>query len=118
MNWRHIQRFLDTTDGKSTSNLCRHGKICWGEEAVAGADAARSHGAARKIVEKSLRMLDGSIVAMFEHVKGKGKVTYSHKQHTKTEAQYVPICLPVHMLIKSSVQRLFDGWPKVCVPSR
>jgi hypothetical protein len=32
---------------------------------------------------------DGSITAIFERV-GKGKVSYSHQQHTKTEAKYVP----------------------------
>lgn len=96
MNWRHVRRYLDTTDGTSTSNLHHHAKICWGEEAVAGADAAKSHGATREIVERSLEMPDGSLTAMFERVKGKGKVTYSHRQHTKTEARYALVCLPVH----------------------
>jgi hypothetical protein len=32
---------------------------------------------------------DGSITAIFERV-GKGKVSYSHQQHTKTEAKYMP----------------------------
>jgi hypothetical protein len=91
MNRRHIWRYLDTADGKSTSNLHRHAKTCWGEEAVVGADAAKSHGATHEVVEKSLMMLDGSITAMFECVKGNGKVTYSHKQHTKTEARYTLI---------------------------
>lgn len=100
MNRRHVRRYLDTTDGKSTGNLRRHAKICWGEEAVAAADAAKLHGAAREIVEKSMRMPDGSITAMFERLKGSGKVTYSHKQHTKAEARYAPVCLPIHILIK------------------
>lgn len=117
MNWWHVQRYLDTADGKSTSNLHCHAKICWGERAVAGADAAKSHDTACEIVGKSLRMPDGSITAMFECVKGKGKVTYSHKQHTKTEAWYTLICIPVYMLIKLSVRRLFDRWPKACIPS-
>jgi len=46
---------------------------------MAGVDAVKSHGAAHEIIEKSLRMPDGSITAMFEHVKGRGKVMYSHK---------------------------------------
>jgi hypothetical protein len=96
LNRRHVRRYLDTADGKSTSNLRRHAKVCWGEEAVAGADAAKLHGAAREIVEKSLRMQNGSITAMFERVKGDGKVTYSHKQHTKTGARYARVCLPAH----------------------
>ncbi len=79
LNQWHIWRYLDTADEKSTSNLCCHAKICWGKEVVVGADAAKLHGAAHEIVEKSLRMQDGSITAMFKHVKGSGKVTYSHK---------------------------------------
>jgi hypothetical protein len=109
LNRRHVRRFLDTADGKSTSNLRRHAKICWGEEAVAGADVAKTHGSAREIVEKSLRMPNASITAMFERVKGKGKVAYSHKQHTKTEARYAFICLAAYILIAFSVRRLFDG---------
>jgi uncharacterized protein YbaA (DUF1428 family) len=81
----------------STSNLHRYAKICWGKKAVVGADATKSHGAAHEVVERSLEIPDGSITAMFECVKGKGKgkVMYSHRQHTKTEAQYALICLPV-----------------------
>jgi hypothetical protein len=33
---------------------------------------------------------------MFERVKGNGKVAYSHKQHTKTGAQYTYVCLLAH----------------------
>ena len=104
MNRRHVRRYLDTSDGKSTSNLRRHAKICWGDDIVAGADAAKAHGAAREVVEKSLTIPDRSIAAMFERVKGDGKVTtYSHKQHTRTEARYALACLPIHVLIKASV---------------
>ena len=35
---RTIRRFLDTSDAKSTSNLRRHARVCWGEEAVVAAD--------------------------------------------------------------------------------
>jgi hypothetical protein len=93
MTRRHVRRYLDTADGKSTSNLRRHAKLCWGEDVVAGADASRLHGAAREIVEKSLRMPDRSITAMFERVKGKGAVSYSHRQHTKTESRYALVYL-------------------------
>ena len=97
-SWRHVRRYLDTSDGKSTSNLRRHAKICWGEDAVAGADTAKLHGAACEIVERSLGMPDQSITAMFECVSKdrNAKVTYSHKQHTKTEIRYALISL--HML--------------------
>ena len=85
---RHVRRYLDTSDGKSTSNLRRHAKVCWGDDAVVAADAAKTHAAAREVVEKSLGMPDKSITAMFERVKGNAQVTYSHRQHTKTEVRY------------------------------
>jgi hypothetical protein len=96
LNQWHVWRYLDTANRKLTSNLYHHAKICWGEEAVAGADAAKLHGAAYKIIEKLLRMQDGSIIAMFKHVKGNGKVAYSHKQHIKTRAWYTRVCLLTH----------------------
>jgi len=37
-NGRMVRCYLDTTDAKSTSNLRKHAKFCWGEEAVAAAD--------------------------------------------------------------------------------
>jgi hypothetical protein len=121
MNWQHIQRYLDTAEGRSTSNLCCHVKICWGEEAIAGADATKLHPVAHEIVDKSLRMLDGSITAMFECIKGKGSVTYLHRQHTKTESRYVMVkphlsCIPMLIFITST--EIIDGLLKVCVPSR
>jgi hypothetical protein len=38
----------------------------------------------------SLVLKDGSITAVFERL-GKSRVTYSHRQHTKTEAKFVVI---------------------------
>jgi len=34
-NGRDVRRFLDKGDAKSTSNMRKHAKGCWGEEAVA-----------------------------------------------------------------------------------
>ena len=75
-NGRHVRRYLDTSDAKSTSNLRKHAKICWGEEAVAAADATRDANAAREALGK-LKNTDGSITAAFERI-AKGKVLYSH----------------------------------------
>ena len=86
-NGRMVHRYLDTGDAKSTSNLRKHAKICWGEEAVAAADNMRDVRAAREALGK-LKSVDGSITAAFERV-AKSKVTYSHCQHTTTEARYV-----------------------------
>jgi len=102
--------------GAFPTNLCCHARVCWGEEALAGADATKSHHVTCEVVGKSLTMPNGSITTMFECVGGKGVVTYSYQQHTKMEAQYALICIPVYMLIRLSGWRLFDGWLKACVP--
>jgi hypothetical protein len=79
--------FLDKGDAKSTSNLRRHAKQCWGEETVAAADNTRDVKAMRDALANH-KDVDGSITAAFQF-SGKGKVTYSHRQHTKPEARYV-----------------------------
>ena len=84
-NGRIVRRYLDTGDAKSTSNLRKHAKICWGEEAVAAADDTKDVHAAREALGK-LGSVDGSITAAFERV-AKSKVTYSHRQHTTAEAR-------------------------------
>jgi hypothetical protein len=82
---RDVRRFLDTSDAKSTGNMQKHAKICWGAETVAAADATKSLVGAREVLAKA-KLKDGSITAEFVRI-GKGKVTYSHRQHTKTEAR-------------------------------
>lgn len=82
---QHIRRFLDKADAGSTSNLRRHAISCWGEasvKAVLGpANLKEAHGSVKDIKKT------GSITASFER-KGKGKVSSSHKQHTKAETKY------------------------------
>jgi hypothetical protein len=87
-NGRKVRRYLDTTDAKSTSNLRKHAKICWGEEPVAAADATKDVHAAREALGK---YKDSSITAAFQRV-AKNRVTYSHRQHSTAEARYVPFC--------------------------
>jgi len=84
---KYIRRFLYTGDTSSTSNLRCHAKVCWGEEAVTAADRTGSTATACKALANQSGT-DGSITAAFECV-GKGKVTYSHRQHTKAESRYV-----------------------------
>lgn len=84
-NGRDVRRFLDTGDAKSTSNLGKHAKHCWGDDAVAAADSTKDLEGARKILKKH-PLKDGSITTQFKRI-GKGKVTYSHRQHTKTESR-------------------------------
>ncbi|KAJ8591954.1 hypothetical protein M405DRAFT_700280, partial [Rhizopogon salebrosus TDB-379] len=80
---QRVRRYLDKGDAKSTSNMAKHAKSCWGPEAYEAAQDAKSAGAAREGVIKSL-LRSGTITSSFER-KSKGKVTYSHRQHTKTE---------------------------------
>ena len=80
-----VCRFLDTGDAKSTSSLRRHAKNCWGDEAVAAADSTQDLESARVVLAKT-KLRDRSITAEFERI-GKGKVTYSHCQHTSTESR-------------------------------
>jgi hypothetical protein len=82
---KRIRRFLDTKDAKSTSNMRKHARNCWGEEVVKSADEARNCDTARDSIVKAI-LTNGSITASFER-RGKGKVTFSHRQHTKTETK-------------------------------
>ena len=79
--------YLDKSDSKSTSNLCKHAKICFGQSEVASADKTQDVHAACKALKN---MKDGSITEAFKHV-AKLKVTYSHRQHMTTESHYVSI---------------------------
>jgi len=80
-----VRRYLDTTDRKSTSNLKHHATVCWGAETVDSAlEAKVDIRSARATLGK---LKDGSIKTAFER-KGKGKVSYSHRQHTKAETRY------------------------------
>ena len=82
-NGRKVRRYLDTTDAKSTSNLRKHAKVCWGEDPVAAADATKDVHAAREALGK---YKDLSITMAFKRV-SKSKVTYSYRQHTTAEAR-------------------------------
>jgi hypothetical protein len=65
----------------------KHAKKCWGEDVVEAADRANSVREVRATTVKGI--LDPqSITAAFERT-GKGKVTFSHRQHTKAESRCV-----------------------------
>lgn len=85
VNGRMVRRYLDTTDRKSTSNLKRHATICWGAETVDSALEAKVDISAARATLGDLK--DGSITAAFQRT-GKGKVLYSHRQHTRTQTRY------------------------------
>jgi hypothetical protein len=80
-----VRRYLDTMDRKSTSNLKRHATVCWGAETVDGALEAKVDISSARATLGNLK--DGSITAAFQRRKGKGKVSYSHRQHTRVETR-------------------------------
>ncbi|KAG0698044.1 hypothetical protein DFH29DRAFT_810877, partial [Suillus ampliporus] len=80
-----VRHYLDKGDAKSTSNMAKHVKRCWGEIAYEAAQEAKTAASARESIVGSI-LTTGSITSLFER-KGKGKVTYSHRQHTKSETK-------------------------------
>jgi hypothetical protein len=48
-----VRCFLDTGDAKSTSGLCQHAKMCWGDKAVSAADNTRDLDGACAVLAKS-----------------------------------------------------------------
>ena len=83
-NGRIVRQYLDTGDAKSTGNLHKHAKLCWGENAVTAADNTKDIHIAQEALEKM--SVNSTITSAFEHV-SKGKATYSHTQHTTAEAR-------------------------------
>lgn len=63
----------------------RHVIKCWGDEALKAATAVEDINKAREVVVNALNET-GTISAAFER-KGKGKVTYSNRQHTRAETR-------------------------------
>ena len=80
-----IHRYLDTKDARSTGNMQKHVKSCWGDDILSKADAAKDANEVRMKIVGSI-LWTGSITVAFER-KGKGKITYSHQQHTHAEAR-------------------------------
>ncbi|KAG1839441.1 hypothetical protein DFJ58DRAFT_667761, partial [Suillus subalutaceus] len=80
-----VRQYLDKKDAKYTGNMRKHVKSCWGEAALQMAMEHRDTAAAQDGVVKDL-LETGTIKSSFER-KGKGKVTYSHRQHTHTETR-------------------------------
>lgn len=79
------RRYLDGPDRASTGNLIKHVKLCWGDATYAAATECRNAKDARENIVKPFAAT-GTITASFERT-GKGKVSYSHRQYTKTETK-------------------------------
>ena len=81
-----VHHYLNTADATSTSNLRKHAKVCWGEEAIAVADATNNVHAAREALANIGNLRDSSITAAFQRI-SKDVTTYSHRQHTSIKAR-------------------------------
>ncbi|KZV92057.1 hypothetical protein EXIGLDRAFT_576221, partial [Exidia glandulosa HHB12029] len=109
---KSVKRYLDGNDSGSTSNLHKHAKSCWGDEAVKAADAAKTAKDARENVTTPLRS-NGTITAAFART-GKGKISYMHRQHTRAEMRQRPFSIVedegFNILMKT-------GRPETWIPS-
>jgi hypothetical protein len=85
---RNVRRFLDTGDARSTGNLRKHAKRCWGADIIDQADETRGIANIREGLAAAKALKDGSITATFER-QGRGKVTFMSRQHTYKETRYV-----------------------------
>ncbi|KAG1740006.1 hypothetical protein EDB19DRAFT_1580796, partial [Suillus lakei] len=115
-------QYLDKKDAKSTGNMRKHVKSCWGEAALQAAMELGNTAAARDGPIKSL-LETRSIRTSFEW-KGKGKVTYSHHQHTRAETRVEVVrwvsesLRPFEMVNDRGFQNLMKtGWPEYYLPS-
>ena len=73
-------------DAKSTGNLRKHAKLCWGMDIIDKADDAKDIASIHKGLATAQKTRDGLITASFERI-GKGKVMYTTCQHTYKEMQ-------------------------------
>ena len=86
-----IRQYLDMKDARSTGNMWKHAKICWGAKALDAADNAKD---ASEVCMKIVRsILQTGLIATAFKRKGKGKITYSHRQYTHAETRYVRVGL-------------------------
>ncbi len=83
---RVVRRYLDKSDRNSTGNLRKHARQCWGDDIILGADTCGDIASTREALSKATKLKDGSITTAFER-KGKGKVTFSHRQHDTTQTR-------------------------------
>jgi hypothetical protein len=60
-----IRCFLDTMDARSTSNMCRHVRGCWGSEALDAADSTANADQVRTFIVDGL-LKNGTITQSFE----------------------------------------------------
>jgi hypothetical protein len=112
-NARLIRRYLDTSDRNSTGSLRKHAWLCWGEEVLQGADACGDVNSTRQALSKAKILKNGSITTAFER-KGKGQLTFSHRQHEKPQTRFVVFenHLVMNLIYYLLGSKLLDGLRK------
>ena len=102
--------------------MWKHTKKCWGDNVVASADKAKNANEVRATTVKGA--LDLQLITVVFKRKGKRKVKYSHRQHTKTElraeiVQWVAEShRPFEIVDDCSFQSLMKtGHPEYYIPS-
>ncbi|KAG1825327.1 hypothetical protein DFJ58DRAFT_672728, partial [Suillus subalutaceus] len=117
---QRIQRYLDKGDMKSTSNMVEHVKSCWGKTAYEAAQEAKTTASARCTHGLHFKSYG---LSWFER-RGKGKVMYLHRQHTKSKTkaeivQWVSESLhPFKVVNDQAFKSLMKtGWPEYYIPS-
>ncbi|TFY69264.1 hypothetical protein EVJ58_g529 [Rhodofomes roseus] len=81
---RDIRRYLNSKDARSTSNLRKHVKQCWGEEALGAADRMSTSSKAKDSVKKYRRTQNLKVAF---GAASKKSFHYSTIQHTPTETR-------------------------------
>ena len=79
-----VRRYLDKSDRVSTGNMRKHVRSCWGEAVLNQVGDAKDLKTAREAIKNHAG--DGTISVAFER-KGKGCLTYMHRQHTRSETR-------------------------------
>ncbi|KAI6107638.1 hypothetical protein EDD16DRAFT_1488628 [Pisolithus croceorrhizus] len=106
-----VQWFLDKSDAQLTGNMHKHVRGCWGEDIFHQATQTKNATVAHEAVQNYVK--NGSIKVTLDC---KGKVGYSHRQHTKIETRYLG--RPFEIVGDPGFQTLMKtGHPEYHIPS-
>ncbi|KAI6030155.1 hypothetical protein EDC04DRAFT_2572420 [Pisolithus marmoratus] len=87
-----VQQFLDKSDAQLTGNMCKHIRGWWGEDIFHQASQTKNATVACEAVKNYVK--NGLLKVAFDC---KGKVGYSHRQHTKIETSFQTLMKTGHL---------------------
>ncbi len=79
-----VRRYLDKKDAKSTGNLRKHAKACWGSNIIDAADSAINPDEVLEIISSVLK---GGSIAGAHKIKSKGRDSDTYSPHPHTREQ-------------------------------